>query len=178
MSKINFLKTFSITMLLTLVSCSTISKKDCDKNMNDFGIQQGRAGSPKKYTDEIRNTCMGKNPNIDLSAYELGFYKGWDEYCTPTKAFDMGKRADQYVSFCPAEREAQFREKYLLGKHYFELKDVESSIVEKMNDIRPNINKSSIDYDDYTKLQVELEKVKREYQAVEVEANRQKFKYK
>ncbi|MBC7429162.1 MAG: DUF2799 domain-containing protein [Bacteriovorax sp.] len=167
----------SIITLVALVSCSTINKKDCDKNMNIFGLRQGRVGSPKKYTDEIRNTCLSRNPNLDLEAYEKGFAKGWDEYCTPTHAFDMGKKSDRYISFCPADREAQFREKYLIGKHYFELKDVESDIVGKMNDLRPNMNKSTLDYDDYTKLQTELDKVKREYQALEVEGTRQSFKY-
>ncbi|MBC7714773.1 MAG: DUF2799 domain-containing protein [Rhizobacter sp.] len=163
--------------LLSLASCSTISKKDCDKDMKNFGIQQGRAGSPKKYTDELRNTCLSRNPNLDLEAYEKGFMQGWNEYCTPTKAFEMGKRSDNYISFCPADRESQFREKYLIGKHYFELKDVEADIVSKMNDIRPNINKSTTDYDDYTKLQQELDRVKREYQALEVEGTRQSFKF-
>jgi uncharacterized coiled-coil DUF342 family protein len=89
----------------------------------------------------------------------------------------MGKRADRYFSFCPAERESQFREKYLVGKHHFELKDTEAEIVGKINDLRPDINKNATDYDLYTKLQLELEKVKREIQALEVEGNSNTFNF-
>jgi hypothetical protein len=162
---------------LLLASCSTISKKDCNKDMIKFGLEQGRAGSPKKYTDEISSVCLSNNPNLDLSGYEKGFYQGWSEFCLPNRAFEMGKKSDRYISFCPAERESQFREKYLIGKHHFELKDIEMDIVQKMNDIRPDINKSTIDYDNYIKLQTELEKVRREIQALEVEGNRNTFNF-
>lgn len=162
---------------LFLTSCSTISKKDCDKDMMTLGLQQGRAGYPKKYTDDLRNKCMSKNPDINLEAYEKGFYQGWTEYCLPNRAFEMGKRSDRYFSFCPAEREDQFREKYLIGKHHFELRDTESDIVQKMNDIRPEINDSAADYDDYIKLQQELEKIRREIHALEVEGNRNTFNF-
>ena len=161
----------------SFVSCSTINKKDCDKDMMTLGLQQGRSGSPKKYTDDLRNTCMAKNPNINLEAYEKGFYQGWTEYCLPNRAFEMGKKADRYYSFCPAEREEQFRAKYLVGKHHIELKDTESDIVQKMNDIRPDITKSAADYDIYMKLQQELDKIKREIHALEVEGSRNTFNF-
>ena len=165
-------------LFLSLISCSTINKKDCDKDMMTLGLQQGRAGSPKKYTEELRNVCMSKKASIDLESYESGFYKGWMEYCLPNRAYDMGKRADRYFSFCPTERESQFREKYLIGKHHYELKDTEADIVTKINDLRPDINKSASDYDLYIKLQLELEKTKREIQALEVEGNRNTFIFK
>ncbi len=168
---------FFIISFVTLSSCSTISKKDCEKDMMALGLQQGRAGSAKKYTDDLRNVCMGKKPNINLEAYEMGFYKGWAEYCLPNRAFEMGKKADRYFSFCPAERESQFREKYLIGKHHFELKDTEAEIVSKINEIKPDINKNASDNDQYVKLQQELEKVKREIQALEVEGSRNTFNF-
>lgn len=171
---------FSVLTLLSttfLFSCSTISKKDCEKDMMSLGLAQGKAGSPKKYTEDLRNRCGGKNPPIDLEAYEKGFYAGWTQYCLPNRAYEMGKRSDRYFSFCPAERESQFREKYLIGKHHFELRDTEADIVTKMNDIRPDINKSAAAYDDYQKLQIELDKVKREIQALEVEGNRNTFNF-
>lgn len=145
--------------------------------MNVLGLSQGRAGSPKKYTDKLRDTCMSHKPDIDLAAYEKGFYQGWMEYCLPNKAFELGKRSDRYFSFCPPERESSFREKYLIGKHHAELKDVETDIVDKMEEMRPHISESVINLDDYTKLQKELEKVRRELQALEVEGMKNTFKF-
>ena len=160
-----------------LISCSTISKKDCTKNMSELGLSQGRAGSPKKYTDELRDTCMNGTTGVDLETYEKGFYQGWMEYCLPNNAFEMGKRSDRYFSFCPPEREALFREKYLVGKHHAELKDVETDIQDKLEEIRPHINESASNFDDYTKLQKELDKIRREIQALEIEGLKNTFKF-
>lgn len=172
---------FRLLTLLSLVilasSCSTITKKDCGKDMNALGLSQGRAGSPKKYTDDLRNACSNHVPVIDLEAYEKGFYQGWMEYCLPNKAFELGKKSDRYFSFCPPEREASFREKYLIGKHHAELKDVESDIIEKMDEVKPHINESATQLDDYTKLQRELDKIRRDIQALEVEGSKNNFKF-
>lgn len=162
---------------LTLISCSTISKKDCDKNMRELGLAQGRAGSPKKYTDDLRNVCMGRNPNIDLEAYEKGFYQGWMEYCLPNRAFEMGKRSDRYFSFCPAERESMFREKYLIGKHVFELKDEEEELKERLEELKPTITTNSADSDEYHKIQKGLDKLRSEIQALEVEGAKNTFMF-
>lgn len=159
-----------------LFSCSGISKKDCQKDMLKFGLDQGKSGE-KKYTDELRATCLSKNPNLNLEDYEKGFYQGWEIYCLPNRAFEMGKKAEPYLSYCPPGREEQFREKYLLGKNLFELKDTESEIVEKINDLRPLIHDSTADYDIYLKLQQELEIVKRNIQKIEIEGNRNSFKF-
>lgn len=167
--------TFFASLLLT--SCSTISKKDCTKNMKELGLAHGKSGSPKKYTDDLRDTCFSSHPSIDLESYEKGFYQGWMEFCLPNRAFDMGKKADRYISFCPAEREALFREKYLLGKHHFELKDVEEEITSKMDELKSSISSSSQDLDEYNKLQKELEKTRREIQAIEVEGAKNSFSF-
>lgn len=145
--------------------------------MKDLGLFHGRNGSPKKYTDELRDTCMRSHPSIDLESYEKGFYQGWMEYCLPNRAFEMGKKADRYISFCPAEREAGFREKYLLGKHHYELKDVEEEIVSKMEELKPTISTSTSDLDEHSKLQKELDKTRREIQAIEVEGAKNSFNF-
>lgn len=160
-----------------LLSCSTISKKDCGKDMHALGLSQGRAGSPKKYTEKLRDACFTQNPEIDLIGYEKGFYKGWSEYCLPNKAFELGKHGDRYFSFCPPEREASFREKYLVGKHHAELKDVETDIMDKLEEMKPHNSESASNFDDYTKLNKELDKIRREIQALEVEGMKNNFKF-
>ena len=144
-------KFFFILGALTLLSsCSSINKKDCDKDMMSLGLSQGRAGSSKKYTDELRKVCSGKNPNIDLESYEKGFYTGWMQYCLPNKAFE---------------------------KRYYELKDSESSIISKIEDLRPNISKSASALEDYNQLSKELESVRRDLIQTEIEGRKDNFKF-
>lgn len=166
-----------ISLSFLFLSCSTISKKDCDKDMHALGLSQGRVGSPKKYTEKLRDTCSAHKPDIDLLGYEKGFSQGWSEYCLPNKAYEFGKRGDRYFSFCPPEREASFREKYLVGKHHAELKDVETDIIDKIEEMKPHINESASNFDDYTKLSKELDKIRREIQALEVEGMKNNFKF-
>lgn len=171
-----FRSLLSLSLLIALTTgCSTITKKDCSADMMQFGLAQGKAGSPKKYTDDIRSTCMGSHPNINLEAYEKGFYQGWAEYCTPNKAFEMGKKSDRYFSFCPPEREKQFRAKYLIGKHHAELKDIEEEFLEDMEKNKPGPNASSETLELQNKLKLGLEQVRREIQALEVEGLSSKF---
>jgi hypothetical protein len=145
--------------------------------MHELGLSQGRAGSPKKYTDKLRDTCFTQKPDIDLEGYEKGFYQGWSEYCLPNKAFELGKHSDRYFSFCPPEREASFRAKYLVGKRLAELKDVETDMMDKLEEMKPHISESTNNLDDYTKLQKELDKVRRDIQAQEVEGMKNDFKF-
>lgn len=172
----SFFPLFIFTVLFSLlVSCSTIQPKDCSRNMKELGLSHGRMGSPKKYTDELRDVCLAKHPQIDLESYDKAFYMGWMEYCLPNKAFEMGKKADTYVSYCPPEREATFRRMYLLGKNHAELKDVEEEILDKMEELKPTITTSTDDLDEYNELQKELDKTKREIHALEVEGNKNSF---
>lgn len=171
------LRLFALLSLpFIFLSCSTISKKDCGKNMTALGLEQGRAGSPKKYTDKLRDTCSNHEPAIDLEAYEKGFYQGWSEYCTPVRAFELGQRADRYFSFCPAEQESLFREKYLMGKQYAELKELEADMVEKQNEMKPHMNDSAQNLNDYSMLQKEIDKTRRDLQALEVQVKKSSFK--
>ncbi len=145
--------------------------------MSEFGLSQGRAGSPKKLTDQIRSKCSSKTPKLDLEAYELGFMQGWREYCLPNNAFDLGKKSDPYVSFCPSESENYFRNSYLLGKKHFELKDMEAELEDQISGLKENVNTSSEDFTEYTRLKNELERLKKEIQAVEVEGRKNIFNF-
>lgn len=127
---------FVLACLLSLSSCSTITKKDCEADMYQFGLNHGRNGSPKKFTEQLRSTCYLSAPPVDLENYEKGFEAGWKEYCRPANALSLGKISDPYVSFCPSEKEAVFREKYLIGKRINELKDIENEMIDELADLR------------------------------------------
>jgi hypothetical protein len=170
-------RALTLSLFLTFVSCSTIDKKDCSKDMKELGMAHGRSGSPKKFTDELRKVCSPKNPSIDLESYEIGFSKGWLEYCLPTRSFEMGKKNDSYVSFCPPEREDMFREKYLIGKRYFELKDTEEDVVDELERLKLTMNEEPSDLEEHKILTKELEALRREIQKVELEGKKDTFMF-
>jgi len=121
-------------LIFTLTSCSSVSKKDCAKDMREFGYEHGRKGM-SSLIDEVRSTCGRDNPAIDFSAYESGLEAGWSEFCTPFNGYRMGAKGDLYKSFCPPERENLFHERFLIGKKVYEKKDQARELQEKIMDL-------------------------------------------
>lgn len=157
---------------LLFASCSTIDKKDCNTDMHELGLRQGRMGSPKKYTDEIRNVCRNRQPFVDLQQYELGFKKGWIEFCRPANALAMGKADDPYASFCPENRENLFREKYLIGKQIHELKDQEEELAEEIESLRTDHEKDDDSLAELKRLEKDLVDLRRNIQQLEIKGLR------
>jgi len=166
-----------VALSFLLNSCSSINSRDCSKNMYDFGHSQGMIGSPKKLTNQIRSKCSSLVPNIDIESYEKGFMQGWREYCLPNHAFDLGKKSDVYVSFCPNESEQYFRNSYLLGKKHYELKDLEGDLEERLSELKESAKDNSESYSELNRIQNELEHIKKEIQAVEVEGRKNIFNF-
>jgi hypothetical protein len=139
MKVISFL-TIACTILVPLLctlSCSTVSKEDCKKDMYSLGLSQGRKGLIS-LSEEIRNVCGKSDPTVSLERYEKGFEKGWNEYCTPLHGYESGKRGDIYKSFCPAAKEDLFREKFYIGKKIYEKKDQVIELEDKIKTSSPN----------------------------------------
>lgn len=164
----NFFLIFPISLLL-LTACSTIEKRDCDKNMHELGLRHGRMGSPQKFTDEIRRVCSNRQPPVDLESYESGFTLGWIEYCRPMNALILGKADDQYVSFCPENRENIFREKFLIGKRISELKSQEESLLDEIADARIEAVTNEQTSSDLRKLEKNLSDLQKDIQQLEIE---------
>ena len=157
---------YSLLLLLTVSSCSSlISKDDCKKDMSAFGLDQGKRGLTN-LSEEIRRVC---NENVNLEAYQIGFNTGWSDFCTSFHGFEMGKKGDIYKSFCPAEKEELFREKFLIGKTVYEKKDQVIEVEEKIKDLLENEkDQSSVTLTEELKRNQDyLRSLKREIQALE-----------
>lgn len=179
MCTLSSLKTLvsALPLLFIFTSCSSVTSKDCQKNMHEYGLSLGRVGSPKKLTDQIRNKCTSEVSNLDLEGFEMGFMQGWREYCLPNNAFDMGKKGDTYISFCPVESESYFRNSFLLGKKHNELKDVEYEIEDQLSELKQTMSTDSDDLDEFKKLQTELANLKKEIQKIEIEGKKNIFNF-
>lgn len=159
-------------LILALSSCSTIDKKDCSKDMFALGLKQGQLGSPRKYTDQIRNVCSHHRPPVELDKYEAGFKEGWNEFCRPSNALAMGKSAEHYISFCPENKEVMFREKYLIGKRINELKDMQEELTDELHDLRLEANGDNDKHDEIKKREKDLFELNRTIQNLEIDGLR------
>ncbi len=165
--KMNFLNSLQLIALSwILVSCSTISREDCKKDMKEMGFSQGRKGLTN-LTDEIRKVCIRSNSTVDLEGYAKSFEKGWSEFCTPMHGFESGKRGDIYKSYCPPEKENLFREKFLIGKRVYEKNDQVNELEEKIKDLTPAAEHDLATKEHLQKIQNYTQGLKREIQALE-----------
>lgn len=164
-----------IPSLLFLNACSTISKSDCSKDMYRLGFEHGKSGNHTKRTAEIQKKCTTPDKIPNLLQYEKGFEKGWEDFCLPSRAYRMGQLDDKYVSYCPVEREHMFREKYLLGKRYNDLRELEEDINDKIQELRKATESSSSRLNEIQKLQKHLAKVKHDIQLIEIDAKKDNF---
>ena len=126
-------------VLLLISSCSSlITKEDCQKDMHTLGLEHGKHGGPN-LAENIRRVCRN---DLNLEPYITGFNTGWSDFCTPFHGFEMGKKADNYRSFCPAEKETLFREKYLIGKMVFEKNDQLQDLEDKIKELSSQLEKA------------------------------------
>jgi len=162
-------KHFFLFLPLILSACSSIDKRDCDKDMHELGLRHGRMGSPKKFTDEIRRVCGNRQQPVDLQRYENGFALGWVEYCRPMNAFVLGKADEDYISYCPENRETIFREKFLIGKRISELKTQEEILNDELMDLRIDAVTNERAASELSKTEKTLFELRKDIQQLEIE---------
>lgn len=158
---------FLITTLLLASSCSSlVSKEDCKKDMSALGFEHGRKGQ-NKLTEQVRKACINNETTVNLEQYEIGFNKGWDEYCSPIHGYQMGKKGDIYKSYCPPEKEDLYHEKFLIGKKIYEKKDQVNDLEEKIKDLLAAPEQNIAAKDELRRYQEYLLKINREIQTLE-----------
>ena len=135
--------------------------------MFNFGKDHGLKGL-NRLTDEIRKVCVRADSSVDLKAYEDGFYLGWASYCTSFHAYESGRKAETYTSFCPAAKEGLFREKYLIGKKVYDKSEQVAELEDRIESVVKKTQLSTNEQIELSRLKEELLTLKREIQLLEV----------
>ena len=158
-----------LAILLTILvsSCSTISRSDCKKDMFSFGKDHGLKGL-SKLTDDIRKVCVRSDATVDLKAYEDGFLLGWSSFCTSFHAYESGRKAETYLSFCPEAKENLFREKYLIGKKVYDKSEQVLDLEDRIENFKKKTQLNTNEQIELARLKEELQLLKRDIQLLEV----------
>lgn len=169
----NFRVFFLLHVLLLTGSCTTVTNKsDCKKDMNVLGFEHGSRGH-SNLSDEVRKVCGTNEKTLNYDSYQKGFITGWINYCTPFRGFEMGKKGDIYKSYCPAEKEALFHEKFLTGKRLVDKKDQVNDLEEKIKELSSNSEKDLPVQAELKKLQENLRDLNRDIQRLEQDGKSQ-----
>lgn len=73
-------------------------------------------GRPPRDNPLIRQCEQTADFQLNREAFEAGFNKGLVDYCTPERAYQMGRSGQPYSGVCPAELEDEVIGAHLKGK--------------------------------------------------------------
>jgi hypothetical protein len=110
---------FFILSLFLFSSCTTFSKKDCEKkSWYQVGYDSGFNGEiPGESYQYYKREC-GEVHHVepDSKAFDNGYNTGIRYFCTPSRGLSFGRAGGSYAGVCPRELEEAFLAKYQLGR--------------------------------------------------------------
>ncbi len=106
---------------LTL-GCAVLTEEQCQSgDWEAIGMFDGQNGRMPAYLERHEDTCRKYGITPDLEEWERGRQRGLTLYCTPTKAYEEGRRGASLTPVCPETARAQMQPAYLHGRRYFEI---------------------------------------------------------
>lgn len=138
---------FTLVVLVT-ASCATLNKEECQtSNWQDVGFKDGSQGESTTHFAKHAKACSehGITPNREL--YDTGYREGLRAFCTPDRAYELGRNAGYYGVTCPSDLTAAFNKAYSQGKDWRELSnqlrglDQRVSSMEDLADREPDFEK-------------------------------------
>jgi len=113
-----------ISLLIALGSCATLNEAECvSGEWTLVGYEDGVQGRAPEFIAQHREACAEYGIAPDLNQYLAGRQRGLLQYCTPQKAYDLGRQARPVAAVCPVEQAAQLDEANFRGRTYRQLSD-------------------------------------------------------
>lgn len=119
---------------LGLSACATMSGDEClTSDWEAIGFEDGSQGYGAKRLSNHRKACAKHGVTPDFSAYQTGHEQGLENYCQPSRAFNIGANGGSYNGVCAAHHEADFIDAYNSGHHLYDLKSRVNSANSQIN---------------------------------------------
>lgn len=126
----------ALCALLALTSCATLSKEEClSGNWNEIGFRDGTNGETSAFIQKHAKACEKSGVVPQQSVWEQGRQRGLPVYCTPTKAYEVGKNGYQMNAVCPASQAASLQAANSKGREYHKF-------TRQINDVRDKIREN------------------------------------
>lgn len=118
-----------------LMSCASLSEEACKTgDWESIGYNDGVRGRSESYINEHREACgeFGITPNT--SVWLRARAEGLKQYCTPTNAYNIGRRGNDLNPVCPAQGLSDLRLANFFGLRYYEIdQEIDALTDEKEN---------------------------------------------
>ena len=85
-----------------LAACATLTEEECRTgNWFDIGVEDGANGRLPGFLASHAEACADLGITPDRVAWEKGRQTGLPQYCTPARAYDVGRRGRDLSPACP-----------------------------------------------------------------------------
>ncbi|MCX7556163.1 DUF2799 domain-containing protein [Xanthomonadaceae bacterium JHOS43] len=106
-----------MALVLALGGCATLSESECQRgDWYAIGARDGRSGHTSERLSDHGKACAKHGLGVDGRAYDAGYTEGLREFCTPLRAFTLGRDGGTYYRQCPSDTEGDFLAAYDLGR--------------------------------------------------------------
>ena len=95
--------------LSVLGGCASLSESDCRTgSWEDIGYRDGSRGAARERALDHAKACGEYGIEVDREAWDRGYRKGLDAYCTPENAVQVALGGGNYGGVCPPESDREF----------------------------------------------------------------------
>lgn len=94
-----------IAAVSTMTGCATmggLSAAQCQSNWQTIGYQDGLMGRSADYIQKHIKQCAKANAAPNQQLWAKGREEGLKRYCTPLRAYQLGREGYAYHDVCPA----------------------------------------------------------------------------
>jgi hypothetical protein len=136
-----------IAALFVLNGCASMNADECAmSDWHTIGFEDGSRGYTSERLGQHRKACAKYGVAPDFRAYQAGRDEGLQQFCQPSRAFNLGSGGGQYNGVCGDHSEPQFLDAYRSGYHLYNLRSNVSSATyqidarkQEIDDIREQI---------------------------------------
>lgn len=124
----------SLFALLALNGCASMNADECV--MSDWytiGFEDGSRGYTMDRLGQHRKACAKHGVAPDLRTYQSGRDEGLQQFCQPSRGFNLGTAGGQYNGVCSDHSEPQFLDAYRSGYHLYNLRSNVNSATYQIN---------------------------------------------
>lgn len=112
--------------VLILTGCTTIPKptltaNQCQSvNWRQLGYQDGLLGRSADFVEKHRQACATVNLSINVDEWRQGRVEGLKSYCTPLRAYQLGREGFDFNPVCPSEQTLELLKSHDEGYRFYQ----------------------------------------------------------
>lgn len=123
-SRVIFPLVGGVLITAVLAACDSVTPEQCAAgDWRGIGFTDGTKGRTADYIAQHQKACAKLGVSPDLDAWLAGRKQGLPQYCTPSKAYEVGRSGRSISPVCTASQMNAMRDAHYTGQRYHDISD-------------------------------------------------------